>query len=148
MGYGKIKGARVKHKDKKKCMVLMSVMQKQRDMPKGSLLEAVKPIVLCSLDAVPDEENVLHSHTLNMYRPDMVPIGTCVIYLDVVWDPKLRCHFFRFLTGSKILGLRYTKGETVSEICNTFKVVRKGTHDIDAEKKKWVRNPEEKVVQD
>lgn len=126
---------RVQHKNIKNNRVLLSVLQKQKNIPKGTLLAIKEKVLMYSLEATADEDGVLDVSTKkNSYVPQVLEPGRLVLFLDIVWDGHLRKHFFRFLSAEKILGLDFRKGKTMAKIGKNFNIISPGSYDIDKEK--------------
>lgn len=126
---------KVQHKFIKNNKVLLSVLQKQKNIPKGSLLEIKEKVLMYSLEGIADEDGVLDVSTKrNSYIPQVLEPGKPLLFLDVVWDNFVRKHYFRFLSGEKILGLEFRKGETMAKLNRIFNIISPGSYDIDKEK--------------
>lgn len=129
------KTKKVKHKNIKNNKVLLSVLQKQKNIPKGSLLLVKEKILMVSIENSADENGVLvDSNKRNSYTPQVLEPGKLMLFLDIVWDTAARKHYFRFLSGEKILGLEFRKGETMAKFSKAFNIVSPGSYDIDKEK--------------
>jgi hypothetical protein len=55
----------------------------------------------------------------------------CILFLDIVYDPFTKSHYFRFLSNSKILVIPFVKGQTIKALKANFEIKSSKISDVD-----------------
>lgn len=53
-------------------------------------------------------------------RPVSIKKDSLLMFIDIIYDPFIKCHFLRLLAGEVLVGFRHKKGRTVARLVSEF----------------------------
>ena len=111
----------VKHKEIKRCKMIMDSMIKAHDFGPGALFVLNRPAFFGKCNVEVDEHNVVISKPQRTYfTNETLQKGDIIMFVDVVYDPYLRNHLLRFLFKEKMIAIVFRKGKTLKELRTNF----------------------------
>lgn len=112
----------IKHKEIKRCRMIMDSMAKAHDIGPGTLFMLNRPAFFGKCNVEIDDRNVVVSKQRQEYfTNETLKEGDIIMFVDVVYDPNLRNHLLRFLYKEKMIAIIFRKGKTLKELRTNFK---------------------------
>lgn len=104
----------IKYKHKKTCFTLLTMMERDHDIKPGTIFRLKEKQWFPSCAGDIDEDKVIVSKPQRGYMIQRgIAAGEILMFVDVVYDPHIRKHFFRFLHGDKMVGVQHQKGKSL-----------------------------------
>lgn len=107
----------VKHKEIKRCVMIMQAMVKDHNMGPGTLFAFKGPFHFQKYNVEINEQKVVTTESLGRHTSSyLLPPGEPILFVDVVYDPYLRRHFLRFLHKDQMIAVPFKKRETIKHL--------------------------------
>ena len=109
----------VKHKQIKRCKMIMQSMQKDHGIGPGTLFVFKDALYVNKYNVDIDERNVVTSAPSRRYfASHKIEPEQPMLFVYVVYDPHMRNHLLRFLHKEEMVAIVFKKGETIKKLRN------------------------------
>lgn len=106
--------------DKKTCFVLMKTLEEKHGIAPGTIFSLKQKDR--NFHSIKGEVKDFVYESKQQTSFVTIHANECILFLDVVYDPWSRAHYFRFLSDTKFVMIPFKKGKTIKFLKTIFDI--------------------------